>query len=165
MRQPASCTAQKNAELSISHRFFRCFPMCVAFRIGFLRCFCRLSTFCTCQLRLAFVFQLCAGVGGKGGGDDCVHANATYYPTTTPYANPGALICSCVPGATKMQLIHVPVVRVVLQVLVVRVVLSNCTTTNCNSKQQPPSQAISLNPKPSKAPNWPTGPHSSVLCF
>ena len=36
----------------------------------FLRCFCRLSTFCTCQLRLAFVFQLCAGVGGgwRGGG-------------------------------------------------------------------------------------------------
>ena len=30
----------------------------------FLRCFCRISTFCTCQLRLAFVFQLCAGVGG-----------------------------------------------------------------------------------------------------
>ena len=34
-----------------------------------LRCFCRLSTFCTCQLRLAFVFQLCAGWGGMGGGD------------------------------------------------------------------------------------------------
>ena len=33
----------------------------------FLRCFCRLSTFCTCQLRLAFVFRLCAGVGGDGG--------------------------------------------------------------------------------------------------
>ena len=43
----------------------------------FLRCFCRLSTFCTCQLRLAFVFQLCAGVvGGMGGGGDNVHANA-----------------------------------------------------------------------------------------
>ena len=34
----------------------------------FLRCFCRLSTFCTCQLRLAFVFRLCAGVGGGMGG-------------------------------------------------------------------------------------------------
>ena len=116
--------------------FFRCFPLCVAFRISFLptldflplpastcicfclsalcggggggggavmtsmrmrlvfsvsfvasyvcrishrflRCFCRLSTFCTCQLRLAFVFQLCAGVGGgDGGGGDDVHANA-----------------------------------------------------------------------------------------
>ena len=38
--------------------------------------FCRLSTFCTCQLRLAFVFQLCAGVVGGWGSDD-VHANAT----------------------------------------------------------------------------------------
>ena len=48
--------------------FLLLFPMC---RIShrFLRCFCRLSTFCTCQLRLAFVFQLCAGVrGGMGGG-------------------------------------------------------------------------------------------------
>ena len=36
-----------------------------------------LSTFCTCQLRLAFVFQLRAGVGGDGGGGDDVHANAT----------------------------------------------------------------------------------------
>ena len=34
----------------------------------FFRCFCRLSTFCTCQLRLAFVFQLCAGVGGADAG-------------------------------------------------------------------------------------------------
>ena len=56
--------------------FLLLFPMC---RIShrFLRCFCRLSTFCTCQLRLAFVFQLCAGVvGGMGGGGDNVHANA-----------------------------------------------------------------------------------------
>ena len=28
----------------------------------FLQCFGHLSTFCTCRLRLAFVFQLCAGV-------------------------------------------------------------------------------------------------------
>ena len=34
----------------------------------FLRYFCRLSTLCTCQLRLASVFQLCAGVGGGWGG-------------------------------------------------------------------------------------------------
>ena len=56
--------------------FLLLFPMC---RIShrFLRCFCRLSTFCTCQLRLAFVFQLCAGVRGRmGGGGDDVHANA-----------------------------------------------------------------------------------------
>ena len=127
--QPARCTVQKHAQLSISHSFFRCFPVyrfCCVFadsrlsahagscrlrlasiclsalcgggggmggggdnvhanavcvfcflllfpmcRIShrFLRCFCRLSTFCTCQLRLAFVFQLCAGVrGGMGGG-------------------------------------------------------------------------------------------------
>ena len=33
----------------------------------FFRCCCRLSTFCTCPLRLAFVFQLCAGVGGGWG--------------------------------------------------------------------------------------------------
>ena len=32
----------------------------------FLRCFRRLSTFCTCQLGLAFVFQLSAGGGGVG---------------------------------------------------------------------------------------------------
>ena len=48
--------------------FLLLIPMC---RIShrFLRCFCRLSTFGTCQLRLAFVFQLCAEVrGGDGGG-------------------------------------------------------------------------------------------------
>ena len=46
---------------------------------------CRLSTFCTCWLRLAFVFQLCAfqlcarvdgGMRGGGGSGDDVHANA-----------------------------------------------------------------------------------------
>ena len=36
MRQPASYTVQKNAELSISHRLFSVFSsVCVAFRIGF----------------------------------------------------------------------------------------------------------------------------------
>ena len=36
----------------------------------YLQCFGHLSTFCTCQLRLALVFELCAGVweGGWGGG-------------------------------------------------------------------------------------------------
>ena len=40
--------------------------------------FCQLSTFCTCQLRLAFVFQLWGrgGWGRGGGGGDDVHANA-----------------------------------------------------------------------------------------
>ena len=42
--------------------------VCVAFRIGFYGVFCRLSTCCTCQLRLAFVLRLCAGWGGDGGG-------------------------------------------------------------------------------------------------
>ena len=46
-----------------------CVCVCVAFRIGFCSVFCHLSTFCTSRLRLAFVFQLCAGVlGGDGGG-------------------------------------------------------------------------------------------------
>ena len=53
--------------------FFRCFPVCVCVcRIShrFLQCCGHLSTFCTCRLRLPFVFQLCAGVflGGMGGG-------------------------------------------------------------------------------------------------
>ena len=44
----------------------------------YLQCFGHLSTFCTCQLRLALVFELCAGVwGGDGGGGDDVHATAT----------------------------------------------------------------------------------------
>ena len=64
MQEPAGYTGQKNAELSISHSLFSVFS-CV-FRIShrFVRCFCRHWTFCTCQLRLAFVFQLRAGVGG-----------------------------------------------------------------------------------------------------
>ena len=82
--------------------FLLLFPMC---RIShrFLRCFCRLSTFCTCQLRLAFVFQLCAGVrGGWGGGGDDVHANAASVfcffccvtSQTLPVALRGPLIAS-----------------------------------------------------------------------
>ena len=80
VHQPAGCTVQKHVELCISHFCFRCFPVCVC-RIShrFLQYFCRLSTFCTCRLGLAFVFQLCAGVwGGWGGGGDDVHANATF---------------------------------------------------------------------------------------
>ena len=68
IQQPAGCTVQNSAQLSVSHRFFRCFPVCVAFRIVFCSVFCHLSTFCTCQLRLAFVFELCAGVWGRGWG-------------------------------------------------------------------------------------------------
>ena len=77
--QPAHCTVQKHAQLSISHRFFRCFPVC---RIShrFLQCFCRLSTFCTCRIMPAStcicLSALCGGGGGMGGGGDNVHANA-----------------------------------------------------------------------------------------
>ena len=36
----------------------------------YLQCFGHLSTFCTCQLRLALVFELCAGLwGGDGRGE------------------------------------------------------------------------------------------------
>ena len=62
---------------------FSCVCVCVLhFASVFTVFFCRLSTFCTCRRGLAFVFQLCAGVGpggglGVGGGDD-VHANATF---------------------------------------------------------------------------------------
>ena len=79
VRQPLQLHCAKNM-LSSPFRivFFRCFPVCV--------CVCRIShrfysiladsTFCTCRLGLAFVFQLCAGVGGGMGGADDVHANA-----------------------------------------------------------------------------------------
>ena len=69
--QPARCTVQKHAQLSISHRFFRCFPVS---RIShrFLQCFCRLSTFCTCRIMPASTCicfsALCGGGGGDGGG-------------------------------------------------------------------------------------------------
>ena len=47
----------------------------------YLQCFGHLSTFCTCQLRLALVFEtLCGGFGGDGrgaGGDD-VHATCDW---------------------------------------------------------------------------------------
>ena len=68
--QPARCTVQKHAQLSISHRFFRCFPAC---RIShrFLQCFCRLSTFCTCRIMPAStcicLSALCVGGWGDGG--------------------------------------------------------------------------------------------------
>ena len=56
MQQPAGYTVQKHAQLSTSHRFFLCFPVCVAFRIGVYGVF----------ADSRFVFQLCAGVGGGG---------------------------------------------------------------------------------------------------
>ena len=71
MPQPAGCTVQKHAQLSISHRFFSVFSCVCRISHRFLQCFGHLSTFCTCRLRLAFVFQLCAGVGGGCGCDLC----------------------------------------------------------------------------------------------
>ena len=52
-RQPASYTVQKNAVLSISHRF--------------LRCFCRLSTFARASFDLLFYFSFVRGWGVMGG--------------------------------------------------------------------------------------------------
>ena len=77
--QPARCTVQKHAQLSISHRFFRCFPVCrISHRL--LQCFCRLSTFCIFRIMPAStcicLSALCGGGGGMGGGGDNVHANA-----------------------------------------------------------------------------------------
>ena len=106
MPQPAGCTVQKHAQLSISHRFFRCFPVCVAFRIGFcsVLAISRLSAHAgfdlhlsfnsvlgfgggvmtSVRLRLVFSFSFvdhllllcCGAVQWWEGGDD-VHANAT----------------------------------------------------------------------------------------
>ena len=61
----------KHVELCISHRFFRCFPACVAFRIGFYSIFAdsRLSAHAGLDLHLSF-----SSVWGVGGDD--VHANA-----------------------------------------------------------------------------------------
>ena len=65
MRHLAGYTVQKHAEPSISHSFFLFSYVC-RMSHRFLRCFCRLSTFCTCRLTLRFVFQLRAGVGRGG---------------------------------------------------------------------------------------------------
>ena len=67
MQQPAGCTVQNYAQLSLSHLFFGVFRCVSHFTPVFAVFFCYLSTFCTCQLRLAFVFELCAGVWGGWG--------------------------------------------------------------------------------------------------
>ena len=73
--QPAAAV-QKHVELCISHLFVRCFPVCVAFRIGFYSIFAdsRLSAHAGFDLHLSFSSVWGWGMGG--GGDD-VHANAT----------------------------------------------------------------------------------------
>ena len=70
MPQPAGCTVQKHAQLSISHRFFRCFPVCVAFPIGFcsVLAISRLSAHAGFDLHLSFNSVRGFGGGGWGGG-------------------------------------------------------------------------------------------------
>ena len=68
LRHLAGYTVQKEAELSVSHRFFRCFPMCFAFRTVFA-VFLPTLDFCTCQLRRPFVIiSAPCRVGGMGMG-------------------------------------------------------------------------------------------------
>ena len=61
-------------ELSNSHRIFRSFPMCVAFRIGFCSVFADSRLFAHASLDFHLYFSSVQGWGG-GGADD-VHANA-----------------------------------------------------------------------------------------
>ena len=70
MRQPAGCTVQKHAELSISHRFFRCLCVCVcvAFRIGFYGVFADSRLFAHASLDLHLSFSSGGGMGWGGGG-------------------------------------------------------------------------------------------------
>ena len=75
-RKTAACTVQKPARRSVSHRFCSVFSCLCRLSHRYLQCFGHLATFCTCQLRLAFVFQVSAGVwggggDGGGGGKDC----------------------------------------------------------------------------------------------
>ena len=73
----AACTGPKTCSAVRFASFFSVLSCLCRLSHRYLQCFGHLSTFCTCQLRLALVFQLCAGVwGGDGGGDD-VHATAT----------------------------------------------------------------------------------------
>ena len=63
-RRPA--LSKKPARRSVSHRFCSVFSCLCRLSHRYLRCFGHLSTFCACQLGLAFVFQVSA-----------VHATAT----------------------------------------------------------------------------------------
>ena len=77
----AACTGPKTCSAVRFASFFSVFSCLCRLSHRYLQCFGHLSTFCTCQLRLALVFELCAGVwGGRGdggGGGDDVHATAT----------------------------------------------------------------------------------------
>ena len=84
MPQTAGCTVQKPARRSVSHPFFRCYPVCVAFRIGIcsVLAISRLSAHTSFDLHSSF--NSLRGFGGGDGGCDDVHATAT-----------GVLIFSC----------------------------------------------------------------------
>ena len=77
----AACTGPKTCSAVRFASFFSVFSCLCRLSHRYLQCFGHLSTFCTCQLRLALVFELCAGVwgggGDGGGGGDDVHATAT----------------------------------------------------------------------------------------
>ena len=68
MPQPAGCTVQKHAQLSISHPFFRRFPACVTFRFRFcsVLAISRLSAHAGFDLHLSFNSVL-GGLGRRGG--------------------------------------------------------------------------------------------------
>ena len=68
MQQPAGCTVPKHAQLSISHRFFRCFPVRVAFCIGFCGVFADSRLFAHASLDLHLSFSSVRGGGDGGGG-------------------------------------------------------------------------------------------------
>ena len=67
--QPPGCTVQKRVDLCISHRFFRCFPVCVAFRIGFYSVFADSRLFAHASLDLHLSFSSVRGWGGGMGGE------------------------------------------------------------------------------------------------
>ena len=81
--------------------FFSVFSYVSRISHRLLRCFCRLSTFCTCQLRLPFVFQLCAGVGGDGGVMTMV---LDCFVATLPAILLSSIDCSCLLHSTGVRI-------------------------------------------------------------
>ena len=62
--QPPGCTVQKRVDLYISHRFFRCCPVCVAFCIGLYSIFAETQLSAHAGLDLHFCFSSVWGVEG-----------------------------------------------------------------------------------------------------
>ena len=62
--QPPGCTVQKRVDLCISHRVFLCFPVCVAFCIGFHSIFADSRLSAHAGLDLHFSFSSVWGVEG-----------------------------------------------------------------------------------------------------